>query len=102
MKVKKIKRDGIKNWITFKNGLVIVVPITLPIEVGMDLKLKFDGITPILDYPEFALMFSLSNEVHHFNLYVSNVFCDEDDDMNLYSSFMDFGNYDINKAVNNR
>ena len=98
MKIKSVKSKGIKKLIKFTNGFEVVVPNRYDIEKGMKLKLTFNGIAPILEYTgEFALMFSLSNKYCNFNLFVNGLFCDDEDIMNLYSMFVDYGKVDIVK-----
>jgi hypothetical protein len=99
MKVTSIEKEGIKKIIKFKNKMEIAVPDGLEIEVGMNLKLQYEGIMPIEDYTgEFALVFTLSNEDINFNLYVNDIFCDEEDEMNLYSAFITYGKANMFKV----
>jgi hypothetical protein len=99
MKVILIGKEGNKKIIKFKNGMEIIIPDRHEIEVGMNLKLQYEGIIPIEDYiGEFALVFTLSNEDINFNLYVNEIFCDEEDDMNLYSTFTTYGKVNMLKV----
>lgn len=67
----------------------------------MKLDLKFRNIVPIDDYAgEFALVFTLSNKNMNFNLFINDIFCDDDDEMNLYSAFIDYGTFNIKEAIN--
>ena len=93
MKVKKVKTLSDKKLISFKNGLKILVPYRYDVEVGMKLKLEYDGI--FLDInKEFVNIFTLSNKTENFNLFINET-SEYEDDTNLKSSFVDYGNVDM-------
>ena len=93
MKVKKVKTLSDKKLISFKNGLKILVPYRYDVEVGMKLKLEYDGI--FLDInKEFVNIFTLSNKTENFNLFINET-SEYEDVTNLKSSFVDYGNVDM-------
>ncbi len=86
MKIKSIKFSGDKQYLHFDDKTIICTPEYYDFEVGMELDLKFDGVT--LDCNnEIMTIFILSNNEVNFNLYVNDG-TRYGDDANLLSTFV--------------
>lgn len=86
MKIKSIKFSGDKQYLHFDDKTIICTPEDYDFEVGMNLDLKFDGVTFDRNN-EIITIFTLSNNEVNFNLYINDG-TRYGDDANLLSTFV--------------